>query len=103
MFTTYSIMYIRPRLPSFFNSHFNKLANSITVKYLEWILRQYSFHNIIRQEFTSIISGIIKGERNDRIDYLMGTMIEVPHAVLIADQMAGEADFISIGNKYVIV
>ncbi|MCH8233875.1 MAG: hypothetical protein IIB82_14695 [Bacteroidetes bacterium] len=33
----------------------------------------------------------------------MGTMIEVPHAVLIADQMAGEADFISIGNKYVIV
>ncbi len=38
-------------------------------------------------------------ERNERIDYLVGTMIEVPRAALIADQIAREADFFSFGTN----
>ncbi len=38
-------------------------------------------------------------ERNDRIDYLVGTMIEVPRAALTADLVAVEADFFSFGTN----
>ena len=38
-------------------------------------------------------------ERNDQIDYLVGTMIEIPRAALTADQIAGEADFFSFGTN----
>jgi pyruvate,orthophosphate dikinase len=38
-------------------------------------------------------------ERNDRIDYLVGTMIEVPRAALTADMVAVEADFFSFGTN----
>ncbi len=36
---------------------------------------------------------------NDRIDYLVGTMIEVPRACLTADKIAGAADFFSFGTN----
>lgn len=38
-------------------------------------------------------------ERNDRIDYLVGTMIEVPRAAVTADQIAKSADFFSFGTN----
>ncbi len=38
-------------------------------------------------------------ERNDRIDYLVGTMIEVPRAALTADLVAQEAEFFSFGTN----
>lgn len=38
-------------------------------------------------------------ERNDRIDYLVGTMIEIPRAALTADQMADVAEFFSFGTN----
>ncbi|MDY0109151.1 MAG: pyruvate, phosphate dikinase [Candidatus Krumholzibacteria bacterium] len=38
-------------------------------------------------------------ERGSRIDYLVGTMIEVPRAALTADQIAAEADFFSFGTN----
>jgi pyruvate,orthophosphate dikinase len=38
-------------------------------------------------------------ERNDKIDYLVGTMIEIPRAALTADQIACEADFFSFGTN----
>ncbi len=38
-------------------------------------------------------------ERNDRIDYLVGTMIEIPRATLLADQMAQSAEFFSFGTN----
>jgi len=38
-------------------------------------------------------------ERNDRIDYLAGTMIEIPRAALTADQIAEVAEFFSFGTN----
>jgi pyruvate, orthophosphate dikinase len=38
-------------------------------------------------------------ERNDRIDHLVGTMIEVPRAALTADRIAESAEFFSFGTN----
>ncbi len=38
-------------------------------------------------------------ERNDKIDYLVGTMIEVPRAALTADKIAAKAEFFSFGTN----
>ncbi|MCD6091370.1 MAG: pyruvate, phosphate dikinase [Bacteroidales bacterium] len=38
-------------------------------------------------------------ERNESIDYLVGTMIEVPRAALTADEMAESAEFFSFGTN----
>jgi pyruvate, orthophosphate dikinase len=38
-------------------------------------------------------------ERKDRIDYLVGTMIEVPRAALTADKIAEKAEFFSFGTN----
>ena len=38
-------------------------------------------------------------ERNESIDYLVGTMIEVPRAALVADQIAQSAEFFSFGTN----
>ena len=38
-------------------------------------------------------------ERDDRIDYLVGTMIELPRACLTSGPIAGEAEFFSFGTN----
>ena len=38
-------------------------------------------------------------ERDDKVDYLIGTMIEVPRACLTADVIAEEAEFFSFGTN----
>ncbi len=38
-------------------------------------------------------------KRGQRIDYLVGTMIEVPRAALTADEIAAETDFFSFGTN----
>ena len=38
-------------------------------------------------------------EKGDRIDFLVGTMIEIPRAAVTADQIATEADFFSFGTN----
>jgi len=42
---------------------------------------------------------MVFAERGDRIDYLVGTMIEVPRAALTADTIAKEAQFFSFGTN----
>ncbi|MFP4620651.1 MAG: pyruvate, phosphate dikinase [Bacteroidales bacterium] len=38
-------------------------------------------------------------ENNDRVDYLVGTMIEVPRATVVADKIAESAEFFSFGTN----
>jgi len=38
-------------------------------------------------------------ERNEKIDYLVGTMIEIPRAALTADEIAKDAEFFSFGTN----
>jgi pyruvate,orthophosphate dikinase len=38
-------------------------------------------------------------ERNDKIDYMVGTMIEVPRACLVADEIAQISEFFSFGTN----
>ena len=38
-------------------------------------------------------------ERNDSIEFLVGTMMEIPRATLIADKIAEKADFFSFGTN----
>lgn len=42
---------------------------------------------------------VIFKERNDTIEYLVGTMIEIPRAALMADLIAEKADFFSFGTN----
>jgi len=41
----------------------------------------------------------VMAKRKVKIDYLVGTMIEIPRAALIADDIAKEADFFSFGTN----
>ena len=50
--------------------------------------------NIIDKTAEAVFS-----ERNDRIDYLVGTMIEVPRAAVTANQIAEVAEFFSFGTN----
>ncbi len=50
--------------------------------------------DIIRQTAETVFA-----ERNDRIEYQIGTMIEVPRAALTAEGIAKEADFFSFGTN----
>jgi len=59
----------------------------------------------IREEFTYLdkvvrdIAETIKAEKKSDIKYLVGTMIEIPRATLIADQIAETAEFFSFGTN----
>ncbi len=41
----------------------------------------------------------VMAEKGKKIDYLVGTMIEVPRAAVIADEIAKDADFFSFGTN----
>ncbi|HNX00161.1 MAG TPA: pyruvate, phosphate dikinase [Candidatus Cloacimonadota bacterium] len=53
----------------------------------------------MQKEIVTQTAEKVFAERNDRIDYLVGTMIEIPRAALVADQIAEEAQFFSFGTN----
>jgi len=46
----------------------------------------------------SVVTAVFE-ERNDSIEYLVGTMIEIPRAVLVAAKIAEKAEFFSFGTN----
>ena len=53
---------------------------------------------LTREETVRVAEQVLK-ETGVRVEYLVGTMIEVPRAALVADQIAREADFFSFGTN----
>jgi pyruvate,orthophosphate dikinase len=45
------------------------------------------------------VAGDVFKERGETVDYMVGTMIELPRAALTADQIAEEAEFFSFGTN----
>ena len=52
----------------------------------------------LRQRIEKVIEDIFK-EKGQRLDYKLGTMIEVPRACITADEIAKKADFFSFGTN----
>ncbi len=51
------------------------------------------------KEIIDKVAYTITKKMNEKIDYLVGTMIELPRAALCADQLASSADFFSFGTN----
>ncbi len=52
----------------------------------------------VKKEIVEEIEALLK-ERNAELTYLVGTMIEIPRATLLADEIAEEAEFFSFGTN----
>ncbi len=53
----------------------------------------------LQRELVEKVAWEVFAEKKRRVDYLVGTMIEVPRAALTADEIAREADFFSFGTN----
>ncbi|MDP2627021.1 MAG: pyruvate, phosphate dikinase [Candidatus Rokubacteria bacterium] len=53
----------------------------------------------VTEEMTRRVAADVEGEMRARIPYTVGTMIELPRAALVADQMAHYAEFFSFGTN----
>jgi pyruvate,orthophosphate dikinase len=53
---------------------------------------------LLRKRVDAVAAAVLK-ERKTALDYLVGTMIELPRAALTADRIAGEAAFFSFGTN----
>jgi len=52
----------------------------------------------VEKELRAVATAVLE-EKGRHIDYLFGTMIEVPRAALTADEIAGSAEFFSFGTN----
>ena len=53
----------------------------------------------LQRELVDKVAREVFAEKNRKVDYLVGTMIEVPRAALTADEIASEAEFFSFGTN----
>ncbi|MFT4177207.1 MAG: pyruvate, phosphate dikinase [Luteolibacter sp.] len=53
----------------------------------------------LQAEIVRKVAGDVMRERGVKFDYHVGTMIEVPRGALIADRIAGDAEFFSFGTN----
>jgi pyruvate, orthophosphate dikinase len=54
---------------------------------------------VMQEKIVRAIAEKVFAEKNDKIDYLVGTMIEIPRAALTADLVAEHAEFFSFGTN----
>ena len=78
----------------------NVKATGIDVK-VEIMVPLVGNHKELRYQKNIIdeVANQVFSERNDKIDYLVGTMIEVPRAAVTANQIAEVAEFFSFGTN----
>ena len=53
----------------------------------------------LQEEIVRSVADKVFAERGDKIDYMVGTMIEIPRACLTADKIAEVAEFFSFGTN----
>ena len=53
----------------------------------------------MQEEIVRSVAADVFAERGDKIDYMVGTMIEIPRAALTADEIAEVAEFFSFGTN----
>jgi pyruvate,orthophosphate dikinase len=53
---------------------------------------------VLRSNAEAVVKKVLE-RNNQKIDYLIGTMIEIPRAALTADEIAAHADFFSFGTN----
>ena len=78
----------------------NVKATGIDVK-VEIMVPLVGNHKELRYQKNIIdrVANEVFAERNDKIDYMVGTMIEVPRAAVTANQIAEVAEFFSFGTN----
>ncbi len=54
---------------------------------------------ILKENARRVIAEVLAKAKVKKMDYLLGTMIEIPRATLIADQLGAVADFFSFGTN----
>jgi pyruvate,orthophosphate dikinase len=77
------------------------LASSGEMPHVEIMIPLVGFEEELKRmrALTVETAEAVLAERGVKIDYTIGTMIEVPRAALTADQIAGQADFFSFGTN----
>lgn len=53
----------------------------------------------MQEKIVRTVADAVFAERGDKIDYMVGTMIEIPRAALTADEIAEVAEFFSFGTN----
>src|SRR6266704_3588890 len=74
-------------------------TNSRTNSACQWSIFPVGYTNCTNLTRCSGIADAIARERKTKFNYLVGTMIEIPRAALVADQIAGDAEFFSFGTN----
>ncbi len=53
----------------------------------------------MQEDIIRKVADQVFAEKHDKVDYLVGTMIEIPRAALVADKIAKRAEFFSFGTN----